>query len=71
MTWLTAFCNGLAAALKSGGTLIILAPSPMANYWTEELDKLLTNKATGAHALILEMVHKWWCNTNLKVLLLI
>jgi hypothetical protein len=46
-TWVTATCNGLAAILKAGGTLIILAPSMLANYWTEELDKLLTNKATG------------------------
>ena len=47
ISWLNAFCTGLAATLKAGGSLIVLAPSPLANHWTEELDKLLTNKATG------------------------
>jgi len=42
ITWLTAFCTGLAATLKAGDSLIVLAPSPLANYWTEKLDKLLT-----------------------------
>ena len=60
-TWLAATCDGLAAILKTGGTLVVIAPTLYASYWIEELDKLLTNKAPGGFLDIFKfrMIYKY------------
>ena len=47
LTWLQMHCQGLNALLKAGGSLVVLTPTFLASYWTDELDKLLLNQAPG------------------------
>ena len=49
LTWLVLQCQGFNAALKAGGTLVVIAPTFLAIYWTLELDKILLNKAGEKH----------------------
>jgi hypothetical protein len=59
-TWLSATCDGYSSYLeKLVGLWLLLAPTIYANYWIEELDKLLTNKATGGFLVIFRMIYEY------------